>query len=176
MPVVTMTTFQLGVSGVASRSRFTTPTDERLPQDRLGDRPDARGSCRCPCRRRCRSPSPTRPAAADLRPVLPLEQRVEMQAERQLDRLARGARGGDDDDSALGMGSVAVGVGIGGKVVVAGGVHAGRRRRGPMLPQNPGCSCNSHTQCLSGPLERTNQIDLRHREAEQVDPQARRRR
>src|SRR4030095_10388781 len=26
MPVVTMTTFQLGVSGVASRSRLTTPT------------------------------------------------------------------------------------------------------------------------------------------------------
>src|SRR5439155_470420 len=26
MPVVTMTTFQVGVSGVASRSRFTTPT------------------------------------------------------------------------------------------------------------------------------------------------------
>ncbi len=34
MPVVTMTTFQVGVSGVASRSRLTTPTRKGAPRIR----------------------------------------------------------------------------------------------------------------------------------------------
>ena len=56
--------------------------------------------------------------------MLPLEQRVEVQTERELDRLARGASGGDDDDAAVGMGCPAVGVGIRREVVVARRVHA----------------------------------------------------
>jgi len=55
--------------------------------------------------------------------VLPLEQGLEVQAERELDRLAGGPGGRDDDDPPLGMGRVAVRVRIGGEVVVAGGVH-----------------------------------------------------
>ena len=71
------------------------------------------------------NPLPERGQVADLGAVLPLEQRVEMQAERELDRLAGGAGGGDDDDPALGMRGVAVGLGIGREMVVAGGVHGG---------------------------------------------------
>ena len=57
--------------------------------------------------------------------VLALEQGVEVQAQRQLDRLAGGAGGRDDDDPAAGMRGVAVGVGIGRKVMIAGGMHGG---------------------------------------------------
>ena len=71
------------------------------------------------------NPLPDAASVADLRAVLALEQRVEVQPERQLDRLARGARRGDDDDPSLGMGRVAVGVGIGRKMMVAGGMHEG---------------------------------------------------
>ena len=65
-------------------------------------------------------PLPDAASVADLLAVLPLEQRVQMQAQRELDGLAGGARGGDDDDAPGGMGRVAVGVGIGRKVMVAG--------------------------------------------------------
>jgi hypothetical protein len=52
-----------------------------------------------------------------------LEQRVHVNAERQLDGFAGSARGSDDDDATFGVRSVAVGVRIRRKVVVAGRVH-----------------------------------------------------
>jgi hypothetical protein len=61
--------------------------------------------------------------------MLALEQRLEVQAERQLDRLARRARRGDDDDATRGMGRMSVGVGIGGKMVVARRVQEGMNAR-----------------------------------------------
>ena len=58
--------------------------------------------------------------------VLALEERVEVQSESQLDRLTGRPSRRDHDDSARGMGCVAVSVGIGGKMMVAGGMHPGR--------------------------------------------------
>jgi hypothetical protein len=52
--------------------------------------------------------------------VLALEQGVEVEAQRELDGLACRAGRRDDDDPPLRMRGVAVGVGIGRKVVVAG--------------------------------------------------------
>ena len=69
-------------------------------------------------------PLPARGERADLVAVLALEDGLEVEAERELDRLAGGARRRDDDDAALGVGRVAVGVGIGREMVVAGGMHA----------------------------------------------------
>mgnify|MGYP003295128312 CR=1 FL=1 len=51
------------------------------------------------------------------------------ETERQLDRLARRAGRRDDDDAALRMWSVSVGVGIGREVVVAGGAHGWKKGR-----------------------------------------------
>ena len=122
IPVVTMTTFQLGVSGVASRSRFTTPTLSGSPRidSAMGRMPRV-----FPVPVPATMPKPLAEAArvADLLPVLPLQQGLEVEAERKLDGLARGARGRDDDDAAAGMRRVAVGVGVGGEVVIAGGAH-----------------------------------------------------
>jgi hypothetical protein len=58
--------------------------------------------------------------------VLSLEERIYVDTERQLDRLTRGAGGSDDDDTALRVGRVPIGLGIRRKVVIAGGVHGGK--------------------------------------------------
>ena len=81
--------------------------------------------------------------------MLPLEERVEVEPERELDGLAGGAGRGDDDDAPLGMSCVAVGVGIGRKVVIAGRAHDESYPRAP-IPQNPGCRLNSQSQFLPG--------------------------
>src|SRR6476469_2306681 len=75
-----------------------------------------------------------------------------MEPERQFDRFARGARRGNDDDPPLGMGRVAVGVGIGREMVVAGRVHEGMKDRRSAIAnrQKPCCRFTSHTQFLSG--------------------------
>jgi hypothetical protein len=48
-----------------------------------------------------------------------------MQAQRELDRLARGAGGRDHDDASARVRGVSEGVGIGWKVMIAGGMHGG---------------------------------------------------
>src|SRR5258706_13362622 len=84
---------------------------------------------------------PRRRQLADVVAVLALQQRVEMQRQRQLDGLARGAGGGDHDDPpSWGLGGEE-GLGVGGEKVIAGGLHAAniQRRAGtlwrPALPQ-----------------------------------------
>ena len=112
--------------------------------------------------------SPVRGQVADLLPMLPLEQRVEVETERQLDGLAGGAGRGDDDDPPLGMRRVAVSVGIGRKVMVAGGAHDGKL---------PACAHPSESRLqlelpepvLPGPIERMNQIHLGDSKAEEIE-------
>ena len=99
MPVVTITTFHDGVSGVASRSRFTTPTRSGSLRiaSAIGRMPSVLPT---PVPATMPKPCPPEAQLPQLRAVLPLEQRVEVQAEGELDRLARGARRGDHDDPA----------------------------------------------------------------------------
>src|SRR4030095_3953137 len=131
MPVVTITTFQVGVSGVASRSRFTTPT--RSGSARIGAAV-RRGPSVLPGPVPRHDPeSPARGGqVADLLAVLPLEQGVEVQTQRELDGLAGSAGRGDDDDAPLGMSCVAVGVWVGRKMMVAGRAHAESYPRAPL--------------------------------------------
>src|SRR5690242_10413 len=73
----------------------------RLLQDLFGNRPDRQRLSRA------RSRDDTEAAAAsrelsDARTMLPLEEGVDVQTERELDRFAGGARWRDDDDSARG--------------------------------------------------------------------------
>jgi hypothetical protein len=55
--------------------------------------------------------------------VLALEQRLELQAERQLDRLAGGAGGRDNDDSPRRRLGCDEGLGVGGKEMIARAAH-----------------------------------------------------
>ena len=57
--------------------------------------------------------------------MLSLEHRVEVETQGQFNGLARGTRGGNDNDPAVRMGGVAEGFGIGRKVMIAGGMHGG---------------------------------------------------
>src|SRR6185437_15925213 len=59
----------------------------------------------------------------DLAAVLAREQRVEMQPHRELDRLARGARGSDDDDASGGGFRSRESFAVGRKIVVANVSH-----------------------------------------------------
>ena len=100
MPVVTMMTFHVGVSGVASRSRLTTPTFSSVgAEDLLGDRADGERLSRA------RSGDDAEALAADARElaharaVVLLEKRLDVEPDRELDRLARRARRRDDDDA-----------------------------------------------------------------------------
>ena len=97
---------------------------ERLPQDRLGDRPDRERLSRAGARHDP-EPLPRGGQGPDLGAVLALQQGVQMQPDGKLDRLAGRARRCDDDDAPRRMRSVAVGVGIGREMVVAGRVHEG---------------------------------------------------
>ena len=72
-------------------------------------------------------PWPDAASCAQLGAVLPLEQGLDVgQPEGQLDGLAGGAGGRDDDDPAARVRRATVGVGIGREVVIAGGVHGGK--------------------------------------------------
>jgi hypothetical protein len=112
MPVVTMTTFQVHHSH-----------QKRLLKDRLGDGANSQGLAG-PGSGHDPEPLARSSPLAQLGAMLPLQQRVHLNAERHLDRLASRSGRRDDDDTAFGMGSVAVSVGIGWKVMVAGRVHA----------------------------------------------------
>jgi hypothetical protein len=57
--------------------------------------------------------------------VLPFEQGVEVESQRQFDGLACGTRRRDDDDPAMRVGRMAEGIGIGRKMMIAGGMHGG---------------------------------------------------
>ena len=100
MPVVTMMTFQVGVSGVASRSRFTTPTlSSVVPSSssaigRMASVFPVPVPATMPNPRRERASSRTRG------PIALLEERLDVQPHRELDGLARGARRRDDDHAA----------------------------------------------------------------------------
>ena len=101
MPVVTTTTFQDGVSGVASRSRLTTPYFSGSPRMLLGDG-------RIPRVLPVPVPAtmPKGPAAGPVpenMAMLPLQQGVDVGTEGELDGLAGGPGRGDDDDPALGV-------------------------------------------------------------------------
>ena len=101
MPVVTMMTFHVGVSGVASRSRLTTPTLQlrrcRGSPRRSGG---SRASCPVPVPATMPKPLPAARELAHARAVVLLEKGLDVETERELDRLARGARRRDDDDAA----------------------------------------------------------------------------
>ena len=129
------------------RGRLALAVDDAVPQGlaqhRLGDGTDAERLSRAGPR----DDAETLPDAGqgpDLLAVLPLEQRLEPQAQRQLDRLAGGAGRRDDDDPALGMWCVLVGVGIRGEMMVAGRMHgrkvvaSDRAARSAVRNENPG--------------------------------------
>ncbi len=99
------------------------PHPERRGEDRLRDRPDRerlagprrRHDPEAPCRGR---------QSMDIRPVLARQQGLEIEPQRQLDRLARRPRRGDHDDAARGGFGGEEGVGIWGEEVVARHSHA----------------------------------------------------
>ena len=123
-----MMTFQVGVSGVASRSRLTTPTRRSVgAEDLLGDRadrerlPGARAGDDAEALAAARASSRTR------RAVVRLEVGLEVQADRELDGLAGGARRRDDDDAPRGRLGRDEGVVVGREVLVSDVAHARRR-------------------------------------------------
>ena len=126
------------------RRRLALPVDhaegERLAQDGLGDRPDAERLAGAGAGHDAEG-LPLPGPFAQLLPVLPLEQRVHVEPERQLDRLAGGARRGDDDDAAAGMGGSPVRFGIDREVVVAGGMHGGNERAAGGKAQAESTAC-----------------------------------
>ena len=133
IPVVTMMTFHVGVSGVASRSRLTTPTFSSVgAEDLLGDRADGERLAGA----RAGDDAEALAAARQLahaRAVLPLEKRLDVEPHRELDRLAGGARRRDDDDASrrrLGRDERVV---IGDVLVADRSDRARRRRRGDRL-------------------------------------------
>ena len=99
IPVVTITTFQLGVSGVASRSRLTTPTRSSVrAEDRFGDGANRECFPGAGAGDDAESLAGARKLENFLA-VLALQQRVEVQPHGELDGLARRARGCNDDDA-----------------------------------------------------------------------------
>src|SRR5205814_3270312 len=95
---------------------------ERRLQNGPRDRPDGERLAGTRPRNDAES-RPRRRQAADVVPVLPREQGVDVEAHRQLDRFASRARRGDHHDPAGGGLRGAEGVGIGGKEVVSGDSH-----------------------------------------------------
>src|SRR3978361_1668291 len=99
MPVVTMIMFQLGVSGVASRSRLITPTRRSVVPSSSSAVGRVGGGFHSPV-----TGSAAEARGRELAPpraeVL-LEVGLDVQANGQLDRLA-GRAGGSDDDHAPG--------------------------------------------------------------------------
>jgi hypothetical protein len=94
-----MITFQVGVLGC----RFPFPVHHSRAQgfgakDLLGDGSDGERLARAGPGHNAES-LPTAGQLPDLSAVLSFEQRVDVQAQRQLDRLARRARGRNDDDA-----------------------------------------------------------------------------
>ena len=99
MPVVTMMTFQVGVSGVASRSRLTTPTLSSVVRRISSAIGRIASVLPVPVPATMPKPRPDARELAHARAVAPLEKRLDVEAERELDRLARRARRRDDDDA-----------------------------------------------------------------------------
>ena len=100
IPVVTMMTFHVGVSGVASRSRLTTPTfssSVRRISSAIGR---IASVLPVPVPATMPKPLPRARQLAHARAVVQLEIRLDVELDRELDRLARRARWRDDDDSA----------------------------------------------------------------------------
>src|SRR6266481_6299362 len=119
IPVVTITTFHVGVSVVALRSRFTTPTLSAACRMVVAIDRMARVF---PVPVPATIPNPRR-EAPDVVAVLPGEQGVDIQTHGQLDGLAGRARRGDHHDPPGGGLRGEEGVGIWGKEVVAGNSH-----------------------------------------------------
>ena len=95
---------------------------ERRREDRLGDGSD-RERLSGPRPRHDPEPAPGGREPPDVRSVLPREQGVDVEAHRELDRLAGRARGGDHEDAPRGGLGGEKGGRIGGKKVVAGNSH-----------------------------------------------------
>ena len=100
MPVVTMMTFHVGVSGVASRSRLTTPTFSSVVPRISSAIGRIASVLPVPVPATMPKPLPDARQLAHARAVVPLEKRLDVELHRELDRLARGARRRDDDDAA----------------------------------------------------------------------------
>ena len=100
------------------------PDPEWLLQDRLGDGADAEGLADAGPGNDAESAATGGPGP-QLGAMLALEEGVEVQAQRQLDRFTRGARGRDHDDPSARMRGVSEGIGIRRKVMIAGGMHGG---------------------------------------------------
>ena len=94
-----MITFQVGVSGVASRSRFTTPTRSDFVPRISSAIGRIASVLPVPVPATMPNPFPPRARLRMSAPCSPLEQRVDVQAQGQLDRLARGPRWRNDDDA-----------------------------------------------------------------------------
>jgi len=108
------------------RRRLPLPIDhagvKRLPQNGLGNRTDSQ--CLAGPRPGHNPEGKALPSPfAQFLTVLALEKGVYLQLQRQLNRLARRPGGSDDDDAPLGVGSEAIGVGIGREMMVARWMH-----------------------------------------------------
>jgi hypothetical protein len=96
---------------------------QRLPENRLRHRPDAEGLAGPGAGDDAESLAARRPFP-QFGAVFPLQDGVDVgQPEGQLDGLAGGPGGGDDDDAPLGGALPPEGVGIGGEEVVPCGMH-----------------------------------------------------
>ena len=123
MPVVTMMTFQLGVSGVASRSRLMTPTRKVVPRivSAIGRMASV---LPVPVPATMPNPSPLAASSTQVDAASAFEERVEMQSDSELDGLACRARGRDDNDTPGWRFGRDKGVVVGRKVSVVDGAHA----------------------------------------------------
>ena len=99
MPVVTTMTFQLGVSGVASRSRLTTPTFSSVVRRISSAIGRIASVLPVPVPATMPKPRPDARELAHARAVVLLEKRLDVEPDGELDRLARRARRRDDDDA-----------------------------------------------------------------------------
>ncbi len=123
MPVVTMTTFQLGRLGGGLALAVDHPDPQRCLQDGLGDGADAQGLAG-PGARHDAEALARGGEGPQLGAMFLFQSGLDAgEAQRELDGLAGGAGGGDDDHPATGVIRPAVGLGVGRQEVVAGRMH-----------------------------------------------------
>ena len=129
IPVVTMTTFQPG----RLRRRLALAVHdsdlERRLENGLRDGTDAQRLAGAGAGDDAEALARDAPSRGTP-PRAPARARSRDGAERELDRLARGAGGRDDDDAAAGVRRVAIRVGVGGEMVIAGGAHGQEEKGG----------------------------------------------
>ena len=109
------------------RRRFTLPVHDTglqlgRPENRFGDGTNGQGLAGTRARHDAEALS-TRREASQIVAACAFEERVEVQADREFDRLARRARRRDDDDAPSGRLGRNKGVAVGGEVTITWSAH-----------------------------------------------------